>query len=140
MPCIYLTLQGKSKIEEIEGVPRQTFIFEEDQKINCWKNQYSVLKIYDSVRKHQPEVSYLPTIPFGSINPKSRIFQRFRSGASTRSLVSFYDSIREHQPEVSYPSTIPFGRNDPESRIFFHFHTIPSGSNDPESRIFFHFI
>ena len=45
---------------------------------------------------------YLSTIPFGSINPESRIFLRFRSGASTRSLVSFYDSVREHQPRVSY--------------------------------------
>ena len=58
------------------------------------------------------------TIPFGSINPESRIFLwfrsgattrslvlhflRFRSGASTRSLVFFYDSVREYQPGVSY--------------------------------------
>ena len=42
-------------------------------------------------------------------NPESRIFLRFRSGASTRSLVSFYDSVREHQPGVSYLPTIPFG-------------------------------
>ena len=57
-----------------------------------------------------------PMIPFGGINPKSRIYLRFRSGASTRSLVSsaipfgsinpeshiFCDSVREHQPGVSY--------------------------------------
>ena len=145
MPCIYLTLQRRSRSkEEIESVSRQTFISEEDQKINCCKNQCPVLKICDSVREHQPGVSYLlwfrsgastrslvsSTIPFGSINPESRIFcdsvrghqpgvsylLRFRSGASTRSLVSsaipfgginpesriFYDSVREHQPEVSY--------------------------------------
>ena len=51
---------------------------------------------YDSVREHQPGVSYLSTIPFGSINPESRIYLRFHSGASTRSLVSFCDSVREH--------------------------------------------
>ena len=90
------------------------------------------------------------TIPFGSINPESRIFLRFRSGASTRSLVfsailfgsinlesriylwfrsgastqslvSFCDSVREHQPGVSYLPTIPFGTINPESRIFLRF-------------------
>ena len=75
-------------------------------------------KIYDSVRENQPGVSYLPTISFESINPESRIFLRFRSGASTRSLVFFYDSVREHQPGVSYLHTIPFGSINPESRIF----------------------
>ena len=84
------------------------------------------------------------TISFGSINPESRIFLRFRlgtstrslvsfydsvresriflrfrSGASTRSLVSSYDSVREHQPGVSYVS---FKSVNPESRIFL---TIP---------------
>ena len=76
---------------------------------------------YDFVREHQPGVSYLSTILFGSINPESRIFIRFRSGASTRSLVSFYDSVREHQPGVSYLPTIPFGSINPESRIFLRF-------------------
>ena len=61
------------------------------------------------------------TIPFGSINPESHTFLRFRSGASTRSLVSSYDSVREHQPEVSYPSAIPFGSINPESHIFLRF-------------------
>ena len=126
--------------EEIESVPRQTFIFEEDQKINCCKNQYSVLKRYDSVREHQLGVSYLPTIPFGSnnpesriafptipfgsINPESRIFLQFCSGASTRSLVSSYDSVREHQPGVSYFLMIPFGSINLESRILFSYDSI----------------
>ena len=61
------------------------------------------------------------TIPFGSINPESRSFLRFRSGASTRSLVSSYDSVREHQPGVSYSPTISFGSINPESRIFLRF-------------------
>ena len=61
------------------------------------------------------------TIPFGSINPESRIFLRFRSGASTRSLVSSYDSVREHQPGVSYLPTFPFESINPESRIFLRF-------------------
>ena len=61
------------------------------------------------------------TIPFGSINPESRIFLRFRSGTSTRSLVSTYDSVRERQPGVSYLPTIPFGSINPESRIFLRF-------------------
>ena len=90
-------------------------------------------------------------IPFGSINPESRIFLRFRSGAttwslvlhflrfrlgaSTRSLVSTYDSVREHQPRISYLPTISFGSNNPESRITFP--TIPFGSINPESRIAF---
>ena len=104
-------------------------------------------------------------IPFGSINPESRIFLRFRSGASTRSLVSTYDSVREHQPGVSYLPTIPFGSINPESRIFLRFRsgasirslvfsydsvrerqpgvsylsTIPFGSVNPESRIFLRF-
>ena len=48
------------------------------------------------------------TIPFGSINPESRIFLRFRVGASTRSLIFFC-------------FTIPFGSINPESRIFLRF-------------------
>ena len=127
MHCIRKSQRSK---KEIEGISGQTFIFEEDQKINCCKNQYSILKIYDSVQEHQPGVSYLlrfrsgastrslvsSTIPFGSINPESRIFYdsvrehqpgvshllRFRSGASTWSLVSSCDSVREHQPGVSH--------------------------------------
>ena len=63
-----------------------------------------------------------PAIPFGSINPESRIFLRFRSGASTRSLVFFYDSVREHQPGVSYFLMISLGSVNPESRIFFSFY------------------
>ena len=62
----------------------------------------SLVSSYNSVREYQPEVSYLPTIPFGSINPESLIFLRFYSGASTRSLVSSYNSVRECQPGVSY--------------------------------------
>ena len=79
--------------------------FEEDQKINCCKNQYSVLKVYDSVREYQPEVSYFfSTIPFRSINLKSRIsFLRFRSGTSTRKSRIFF--------------TIPFISVNSESRI-----------------------
>ena len=108
------------------------------------------------------------TIPFGSINPESRIFLRFRSGASTRSLVFFvlrfcsgvstrslvffYDSVREHQSGVSYFPTISFGSINPESRIplFYdsvreyqpgvsYFSTIPFESINPESRIFLRF-
>ena len=81
------------------------------------------MKIYDSVQKHQPGVSYFPMITFGSIESKSHIFLRFRSGASTRSLVSSYDSVREHQPGVSYLLTISFGSINPESRIFLRFHS-----------------
>ena len=90
------------------------------------------------------------TILFGSINPESRIFLRFCSGASTRSLVSFYDSVREHQPGVSYLHAIPFGSINPESRISYdsvrehqpgvsYLPTIPFGSINPESRIFLRF-
>ena len=83
--------------------------FEEDKKINCCKNQYLILKVYDSVRERQPGVSYFPTIPFGSVDPESRIFPtipfgsvdpesriflRFRSGASTRSLVFSFDLVQ----------------------------------------------
>ena len=121
----------KSK-EKIEGVLGQTFIFEADQKINCCKNQYSVLKIRDSVREHQPGVSYLPTIPFRSTNPEPRIFLRFRSGASIWSLACSYDSVRENQPGVSYLPTIPFGSVNPESRIFYD----SIQQRLPESRIF----
>ena len=67
----------------------------------------------DSVREHQPGVSYLlrfrsgastrslvsSMIPFGSINSESRILLRFRSGVSTRSLVFFF-------------LTIPFEKSD----------------------------
>ena len=101
------------------GVSTQSFVL---SFIVLWfrsgASTRSLVSSYDSVREHQPGVSYLHkipfgsnnpesriaflTIPFGSINPKSRIFLRFRSGASTRSLVSFYDSVREHQPGVSY--------------------------------------
>ena len=81
----------------------------------------SLVSFYDSVREHQPGVSYLSTIPFRSIDPESRSFLRFRSGASTRSLVSFYDSVREHPPGVSYLLTIPFGSIHPESCIFLRF-------------------
>ena len=90
------------------------------------------------------------TIPFGSINPESRIFPRFRSEASTRSLVSSHDSVWEHQPGVSYLPAIPFGSINPESRIAYdsirehqpgvsHLPTIPFGSINPESRIFLRF-
>ena len=105
------------------------------------------------------------TIPFGSINPESRSFLRFRSGASTPSLVASYDFVREHQPEVSYLPTIPFGSINPESRIFLRFRSgastrslvsfydsvrehqpgvsylpmIPFGSINPESRTFLRF-
>ena len=65
--------------------------------------------------------SYLSTIPFGSINPESRNFLRFRSGVSTRSLVSSYNSVPEHQPGVSYLPTIPFESINPESRTFLRF-------------------
>ena len=81
----------------------------------------SLVSFCDSVREHQPGVSYLPTIPFGSINPESHIFLRFRSGASTRNLVSSYDSIGEHLPRVSYLPTIPFGSINLKSRIFLRF-------------------
>ena len=53
-----------------------------------------ILLFYDSVREYQPEVSYFFTIPFGSINLKSRIFLRFRFGASIRSLVFLFPSLR----------------------------------------------
>ena len=79
----------------------------------------SLVSFYDSVREHQPGVSYPLTIPFGIINPKSRIFLRFHSGASTRSLVFSYDSVRKYQPGVSYFPTIPFGSINPESCIIF---------------------
>ena len=41
-----------------------------------------------------PESRIFPTIPFGSINPESRIFLRFRSGVSTRSLVLHFLRFR----------------------------------------------
>ena len=58
----------------------------------------SLVASYNSVREHQPGISYLPTIPFGSINPESRIFLRFCSGVSTRSLVFF---LRFHSRNVT---------------------------------------
>ena len=76
------------------------------------------------------------TISFGSINPESRIFLRFRLGAQPGVSYSFYDSVREHQPGVSYLPTIPFGSINPESRIR---PMIPFGSINPESRIFLRF-
>ena len=79
-----------------------------NQKISCCKNQYSVLKIYNSVLEHQPGVSYFPMIPFESVDPESRI-------------LLFYNSVREHLPKVSYFSPIPFGSINPESRIFLRF-------------------
>ena len=109
---------------------------------------------YDSVREYQPGVSYLPTIPFGSINPKSRIslsfptipfgsinpksriFLRFRSGISTRSLVSSYDSVRERQPEVSYFSFLSYDSVREYQSGVSYFPTIPFGIINLESRIF----
>ena len=99
MHLIDIAGKVKRSKEKIEGVSGQTFIFEEDQKINCCKNQYPILKIYDSVREHRPGVSYSFVL-------------RVRSGVSTRSLVFFYDSVREHQPGVSYFPTILFGSID----------------------------
>ena len=143
MPCIYLTLQRKSKIEggnrgcfwtnlhfwrgsEDQLLQESIFSFE-NMRFRSGASTRSLVSSYDSVREHQPEVSYLPTIPFESINPESRTFLWFRSRASTRSLVSSYDSVREHQPGVSYFPAIPFGSINSESCIFL---TIPFEKRD----------
>ena len=96
------------------------------------------LKIYDSVREHQPRVSYFPTISFGSIDLESRIplFYNSVQEYQIRSLVFFYDSVREHQLGVSYFPTILFGSVNSESRISLSFPTIPFGSINLESRMF----
>ena len=122
----------------------------------------SLVASYDSVREHQPGVSYFPTIPFGSINPESRSFLRFRSGASTRSFVLSFIVLRfrsgastrsfvlsvivlRFRSGVSTRSlvllcpTISFGSVNPKSRISLSFLTIPFGSINPESRIFLRF-
>ena len=74
----------------------------ENLRFHSGASTRSLVSAYDFVWEHQPGVSYLPTISFRSINPKSRILLRFCLGASTRSLVSSHDSVLEHQPRVSY--------------------------------------
>ena len=122
MLCIQLTLQENAKSKEkIEGVPKQTFTFEKDQKINYCKNQYPVLKVYVSIRERQPRVSYFS---YDSVRER-------QPGVSYFS----YNFVREHQHRVSYFPMISFENVNSKFRIF----TIPFRSINSESRIFLRF-